>query len=81
MPPTRPGAEGTGSTPYRTEIGAALSALFSSVGLCRRGNGTDAAIAGIDWKEDVPPAPQLRIVSGGKPARRLGPLAKRSAEA
>ena len=62
-----------------SEIGPALSALFSSVGLYRRGDGADAAIAGIDWKEQ--PAPQLRLLAGGKPARGLGPMAKRSAKA
>ena len=61
------------------EIGAALSALFSSVGLYRRGKGASAAIVGIEWKEQ--PAPQLRLLAGGKPARGLGPMAKRSAKA
>jgi hypothetical protein len=37
------------------EIGPALSALFSSVGLYRRGRGASAAIVGLEWNADGPP--------------------------
>ena len=36
------------------EIGAALSALFSSVGLYRRGKGAGAVIVGMEWSGREP---------------------------
>ena len=39
------------------EIGTALSALFSSVGLYRRGKGARAVVPGIEWRSGG--APQL----------------------
>jgi hypothetical protein len=36
------------------EIGAALNALFSSVGLDRQGSGRNAAIVGLGWSGKLP---------------------------
>ena len=38
----------------QTEIGAALSALFSSVGLYKRGSGARAVVPGIEWRSPEP---------------------------
>jgi hypothetical protein len=56
-------------------MGSALSALFSSVGLYRNGDGAAAAIVGIDWKDLHRAAPQRRLPG---PTPRLGPMAKRA---
>ena len=37
------------------EIGPALNALFSSVGLRRHGEGADAVIVGMEWSRSAPP--------------------------
>jgi hypothetical protein len=49
-----------------TEIGAALSALFSSVGLYRTGKGAKAVVPGIEWKR--PPLLEGPIVQREGPA-------------